>query len=76
MNGAIKFHKPSSPAFNAGECWVSANGVRCWIEKVECYGPEKWDYTVHYRFESGNPCCKNARSFQVRYNHVADSFAR
>jgi hypothetical protein len=34
MNHTIKFHKPTSPAFNPGEVWVSSCGVRVEISLV------------------------------------------
>ena len=74
MNGAKKFHKANGSAFNVGEEWVSSNGIRCWIvsvrKYVNCDG--KWDYDVTYRYNDGTECTKNAWSFQVRYQHIAD----
>jgi hypothetical protein len=76
MNGAHKFHKVTGPAFKEGEEWVSSNGVRCWIVKVEKYpneaGLHSSDFCVTYRYENGFTCEKDAWSFQVRYMPVAD----
>ena len=74
MNGARKFHKANGPAFAPMEEWKSADGrgVTCWIVGVRCYGTGKWDYDVTYKFADGTECTKNAWSFQVRYEHIAD----
>lgn len=75
MNGAKKFHKPESPAFNPGERWIGSSGVVAEILRVERYGVDKWDADVFYYYptlEGGREVHKNAWSFQVRYQHQAD----
>lgn len=73
MNGEKKWHKANGPAFNEGEEWRSVAGkIRCWIVGVRNYGPNKWDYEVTYRYTNGEVASKNAWSFQVRYQHIAD----
>ncbi len=79
MNGKIKFHKATGPAFNVGEVWVSVSGVR-----VEVVGVSKYpgatedhtdDYSVTYRNTvDGSIHEKDAWNFQVRYTHHADTF--
>ena len=76
MNGAVKFHSPDGPAFNKGEVWKSASGTIATIESTRRYGPDKWDVEVTYSFSDGTSASKNAWSFQVRYNHSADFYAR
>lgn len=75
MNGTKKFHNPDGPAFNEGEIWYSASGVKARIERIERWGLGKWDADVYYSFPVvGNDqlVVKNAWSFQVRYQHEAD----
>ncbi len=80
MNKQVKFHPPKSPAFNAGEIWMSSSGAKVEIIGVEpwtvCTG--KWDYQVIYwtDLDKTHQCNKNAWSFQVRYEHQADHYAR
>lgn len=78
MNGNIKFHKPSSPAFNNGEVWVGASGSKVVIDGIThwpvCVG--KYDYTVHYTQCNGTKTSKGAWEFQVRYTHQADEKMR
>lgn len=74
MNGAKKFHSPDGPAFNSGEVWNSSSGSSesVTVQNVERWGVEKWDVDVYYSTESGQRNMKNAWSFQVRYEHLAD----
>lgn len=75
MNGQKKWHSPDGPAFNEGEIWYSACGVKAKIERTERYGVDKWDVLVYYSFPvtgSDNKACKDAWNFQVRYEHQAD----
>lgn len=73
MNGNVKFHKANGPAFAPDQEWKSVAGnIRCWIIGVRKYGEDKWDYEVTYRFADGSVASKNAWSFQVRYQHIAD----
>jgi hypothetical protein len=37
MNGKIKFHKATGPAFNVGEVWVSVSGVQVEVVSVSKY---------------------------------------
>jgi hypothetical protein len=78
MNGKIKFHKATGPAFNVGEVWV-ANGVRVEIVSVEKYPGATDDHTSSYNVIyretlDGILCEKDAWNFQVRYTHQADLF--
>lgn len=76
MNGAMKFHSPDGPAFNAGERWVGSSGTPVTIHKVVRYGVDKWDVDVFYWYPMDErrsvESCKNAWAFQVRYQHTAD----
>lgn len=79
MNGNIKFHKATSPAFNPGEVWVSCSGNKVSISKVRKYpgavNNHTSDYSVFYWWiESGQVRTneKDVWSFQVRYTHAAD----
>jgi hypothetical protein len=79
MNGKIKFHKATGPAFNVGEIWVSATGTQVVIVNVSKYPgateDHTDDYSVTYRNTVDNSVHeKDAWNFQVRYNHVADTF--
>lgn len=77
MNGATKFHKPTGPAFNAGERWVSTCGNLVEIVSVTKYGEAMDDYDVRYNQLANNvECTKGAWNFQVRYEHVADKNIR
>lgn len=73
MNGKKKFHSPNGPAFYKGEIWeaVDGSGVTVEIQNTERWGLEKWDVDVHYTCGASR-FCKNAWSFQVRYQHQAD----
>ncbi len=77
MNGKIKFHKATGPAFNEGEIWVSASGSKVKIISVCRYpGAITYytsDYSVtYYTGEGDNTHEKDAWNFQVRYTHQAD----
>jgi hypothetical protein len=76
MNGKIKFHKATGPAFNVGEVWVGSDGNT----KVTIVGVSKYpgatsnhtsDYSVTYEW-NGVQYEKDAWNFQVRYTHQAD----
>ena len=72
----VKFRKPTSPAFNRGEVWISANGVKVVVldtfkDNVETDNTN--DYNVRYLTGEGlNTHIKDCWSFQVRYNHISD----
>lgn len=72
----VKFRKPTSPAFNLGEVWVSANGVKVIVlevfkDKVETNSIIY--YNVRYLTGEGlNTNIKDCWNFQVRYNHISD----
>lgn len=80
MNGKVKFHKATGPAFHPGEIWVSANGVKVEIVEVRKYpaatGDHASDYGVTYKTDpvvnSQQINEKDAWNFQVRYTHQAD----
>jgi len=81
MNGEIKWHKATGPAFAPGEQWVSTCGNRVSIVSVRKYPGAKpesnhtSDYGVTYEWmERGEMRQheKDAWNFQVRYTHVAD----
>lgn len=75
MNGKIKFHKPTGPAFNPGEVWVGSGGIRVVIKSVRKAATDSQgisDYWVTYDTGEGIEHEKDAWSFQVRYNHQAD----
>lgn len=80
MNGKVKFHKAMGPAFNTGEVWVSASGVKVEVVSVRKYpgtiGDHASDYGVIYKTDPvANPQQvneKDAWNFQVRYTHQAD----
>ena len=76
MNGEMKLHNPDGPAFRKGEVWRSASGIIAIIESTRRYGTDKWDVEVTYSFIDGTISSKNAWSFQVRYTHSADFYAR
>ena len=80
MNGNSKFHKPTGPAFNPGEQWVSSNGAKCTIISV-CKYPGATtnhisDYGVTYQQVDGSVYEKDAWNFQVRYEHIADQYSK
>jgi hypothetical protein len=80
MNGKIKFHKGTSPAFRAGEVWfpcdstpspvkiVSCNPFHSLTEPTHCS-----DFNVVYEW-NGQLFEKDAWNFQTRYTHSADRF--
>jgi hypothetical protein len=81
MNGKIKWHKATGPAFHAGEQWVGSGGTVVTIISVRKYaGANKdsthvSDYGVTYQWvEKGEKRQheKDAWNFQVRYTHIAD----
>ena len=77
MNGTIKFHKPTSPAFNVGEVWFGGPlNSKITIVSVEKVGSEKWDYTVTFQYANGTIYSSNAWKFQTRYTHHADKYAK
>jgi hypothetical protein len=80
MNGVIKWHKGTSPAFSAGEIWVSSSGTKVEVISVRKYvgatGNHSSDYGVTYKTDPiNNPTItheKDCWNFQVRYTHQAD----
>lgn len=80
MNGEVKWHKPTGPAFNAGEVWVSTAGNMVTVVSVRKYnttGNDISDYGVTYEWvERGEVVQheKDAWNFQVRYTHSADFY--
>lgn len=79
MNGKVKWHKPTGPAFNPGEQWVGSGGrSRCTIVSVRKYpgatDDHISDYGVTYQYADGSTHEKDAWNFQVRYHHIADEF--
>ena len=80
MNKKVKLHKPTSPAFNIGEQWISSSGNKVKIVSIMPYKnvTGKWDYTVTY-IQECDGCYiydRDIWNFQVRYTHVADYFAK
>jgi hypothetical protein len=77
MNGKIKFHKATGPAFKTGEVWYAANGQRVRIVDVARYlgvlSNHISDYSVMFMdMTDGTMHVKDAWNFQVRYTHEAD----
>lgn len=81
MNGKIKFHKATGPAFAVGEIWVGSSGHKVEIVSVRKYpgatSDHTSDYGVTYKVNtvSDNPELtheKDCWNFQVRYTHQAD----
>lgn len=79
MNGKIKFHKATGPAFHPGEVWVGASGSKVEIVSVRKYpgatADHSSDYGVTYKtdpLKSEQIHEKDAWNFQVRYTHSAD----
>lgn len=78
MNGAVKWHKPTGPAFNPGEVWVGTAGNKVTVVSVRKYNTTEnhiSDYGVTYEWvERGKVVQheKDAWNFQVRYTHSAD----
>lgn len=74
MNGKIKFHPGSSPAFNQGEVWHSASGgeYKVWILCTRRFSEGKFDVDVTYEDDRKFPMTKDVWNFQVRYVHQAD----
>jgi len=83
MNGEIKFHKATSPAFNPGEVWVGSGGIKVVVVAVRKYpgatSNHVSDYAVLYEWlENGENRRheKDCWNFQVRYTHNADLYVR
>jgi hypothetical protein len=79
MNGKIKFHKATGPAFAPGEVWVSSSGARVEVISVRKYlgaiGDRTSDFGVTYYVNPGVTEVtheKDCWNFQVRYTHNAD----
>jgi hypothetical protein len=80
MNGKIKFHKATGPAFAQGEVWVSASGVKVEIVSVRKYigatTDHSSDYSVTYKTDPNNKPDLTGKTdgwnFQLRYTHQAD----
>lgn len=80
MNGNVKFHKATGPAFNPGEIWIGSGGTRVEIISVRKYpgsdSTHSSNYGVTYKTDPiRNPELthdKDAWNFQVRYTHQAD----
>ncbi len=80
MNGEIKWHKATGPAFQTGEVWVGSGGAKVSIESVRKYPGASSDHisdygvTYTWTLSSGEVKRyeKDAWSFQVRYTHIAD----
>ena len=85
MNGKIKFHPPTGPAFHEGEVWCASDKGRhsVTIVKVAKYRGAVTDHTSDYGVtyewvENGKVVqhTKDAWNFQVRYTHRSDWFVR
>jgi hypothetical protein len=86
MNGKIKIHKATGPAFNAGERWYFADGTDSYVEIISVVkyrgatGNTSSDYEVTYKTDpKNNPDATNTKdawNFQCRYTHAADLTAR
>lgn len=81
MNGQRKFHKPTGPAFNAGEVWVDLGNSPVKVVSVRKYSGATSDYISDYGVtyewtEKGKLVHheKDCWNFQVRYCHVADLY--
>ena len=82
MNGKIKFHKATGPAFNVGERWCFADGSASYVEIISvtkyrgATGNTSSDYEVTYKTDpKNNPDATNTKdawNFQCRYMHIAD----
>lgn len=79
MNGKIKFHKATGPAFNPGEVWVDSSGSKVTVVSVRKYpgatSDHTSDYGVTYEWKENGKIVqheKDAWNFQVRYTHQAD----
>ena len=84
MNGNIKFHKATSPAFNPGEVWVGSSGSKVTVVSVSKYPGATSDHsssygvTYEWKTATGNNTIqyeKDCWNFQVRYTHSADLIA-
>lgn len=80
MNGNIKCHKATGPAFNAGEIWVGSGGIQVEVISVRKYpgatSDHISDYGVTYytnpEYDRTKTHEKDCWNFQVRYTHQAD----
>lgn len=78
MNGKIKWHKPTGPAFNVGEQWTSGNSTVTIVSVRKYPGATTnhiSDYGVTYAWRKGDEVIqheKDAWNFQVRYGHISD----
>lgn len=87
MNGEVKWHKATGPAFFPGERWVSSSFKPPLTSKtgVKVVSVRKYpgatsnhisDYGVTYEWEEEGGKVhqweKDAWNFQVRYTHIAD----
>ena len=79
MNGEIKFHKATGPAFHPGEVWVGGSGNRVTVVSVRKHENTSTNHTsdcsVLYEWVEGDAVRrheKDAWNFQVRYTHNAD----
>lgn len=84
MNGNVKWHKATGPAFNPGEVWVGSGGGKVEIVSVRRYrgapavddGDHTSNYGVSYKWVDSDGVErfheKDAWNFQVRYTHIAD----
>ena len=80
--GRVKFRKATSPAFRAGEIWVSASGLVVEVVGVRKYPGAAADdnhcsaYGVTYRWTDKDGVIfqyeKDCWNFQVRYTHRTD----
>jgi hypothetical protein len=81
MNGKIKFHPATGPAFHPGEVWISSTGSKVEVVSVRKYPGATSDYFsdygVTYKTDPlNNPELtheKDCWNFQVRYTHQADT---
>lgn len=72
----VKFRKHSSPAFSAGEVWVSSSGTKVVVvntfkDKVETDCLSDWNVT-YLTGEGLKTYTKDCWSFQCRYTHISD----
>lgn len=80
MNGTIKFHKATGPAFNPGESWHGSGSHCVTIVSVRKYpgatADHTSDYGVTYQWTDANGKIyqheKDVWNFQIRYTHFAD----
>lgn len=80
MNGEIKWHKATGPAFHPGEVWVSGAGKVTIVEvrKYPGAAPDAnhvSDFGVTYEWMERGEIRRHEKdcwNFQVRYTHSAD----